>query len=150
MQAKERGPDVQGSTGASAGPIHRRLQPEGWPKPKGYANGIVAEGRIVVTGGVVGWDEQGNFPGDFNGQARRTFANIRAILAEAQAGPEHLVRLTWYVTSFDDYYGDLRGLGQAYRAVFGTNFPAMAVVQVVRLAEPAAKLEIEATAVIPL
>ncbi|WP_282586374.1 RidA family protein [Lichenifustis flavocetrariae] len=128
---------------------HRVLQPAGWPRPKGYANGVLAEGRIVVTGGVVGWDAAGVFPDDFVAQARQTFANIAAILAEAGAGPEHLVRLTWYVTDMDDYLASPRELGAAYRAVFGRNFPAMAAVQVMRLVEKAAKLEIEATAVLP-
>lgn len=135
---------------ATAGSPHQVLQPAGWPRPKGYSNGIAAEGRFVVTGGVVGWDEAGRFPPAFVDQARQAFENIRAILAEAGAGPEHLVRLTWYVTDMDEYLADPRGLGAAYRDVFGRNFPAMAAVQVVRLVEPAAKIEIEATAVLPL
>lgn len=138
------------ATGASVASPHQVLQPAGWPRPKGYSNGIAAEGRFVVTGGVVGWDETGNFPATFVGQARQAFENIRAILAEAGAGPEHLVRLTWYVTDMDEYLADPRGLGGAYRDVFDRNFPAMAAVQVVRLVEPAAKIEIEATAVLPL
>jgi enamine deaminase RidA (YjgF/YER057c/UK114 family) len=141
--------DADLGRGAAAGPVHQRLQPPGWPMPRGYANGIAADGRIVVTGGVVGWDTEGAFPETFVAQAAQAFANIRAILAEAGAGPEHLVRLTWYVTDFDEYHADLPGLGRAYRSVFGANFPAMAVVQVVRLAEIRAKLEIEATAIVP-
>lgn len=125
------------------------LQPAGWPAPKGYANGMVAEGRIVVTGGVVGWNEQGIFAPDFAGQAAQVFANIRAILAEAGAGPEHLVRLTWYVVDMDEYTGNLREIGKSYRATFGAHYPAMAVMQIVRLVEPAARIEIEATAVLP-
>lgn len=125
------------------------LQPEGWPAPKGYANGMVAEGRIVVTGGVVGWNEQGVFAPDFVGQAAQVFANIRAILAEAGAGPEHLVRLTWYVVDMAEYTSNLKEIGKSYRAIFGANYPAMAVMQVVRLVEPAAQIEIEATAVLP-
>lgn len=125
------------------------LQPQGWPRPKGYASGMLAEGRIVVTGGIVGWDEQGVFAPDFAGQAAQVFANIRAILAEAGAGPEHLVRLTWYVVDIDEYAANLKEIGKRYRAIFGTHYPAMAVVQVVRLVEPAARIEIEATAVIP-
>lgn len=128
----------------------RVLQPAHWPRPKGYANGMVAEGRIVVTGGVVGWDVEGRFPPTFAEQARLTFANIATILKEAGAGPEHLVRLTWYVTDMDEYLAQPRELGQAYRSVFGRNFPAMAAVQVLRLVERAAKLEIEATAVLPV
>ena len=133
----------------SSAPAHEVLHPTGWPRPRGYSNGIMAEGRIVVTGGVVGWTVAGQFPDDFVAQARQTFENIAAILAEAGAGPEHLVRLTWYVTDMDEYLALPRDLGAAYRAVFGRNFPAMAAVQVVRLVEPAAKLEIEATAVLP-
>lgn len=128
---------------------HQVLQPAGWPRPKGYANGILAEGRLVVTGGVCGWDADGVFPGGFVDQARQVFGNIAAILAEAGAGPEHLVRLTWYVTDMEEYLASPRELGAAYRAVFGRNFPAMAAVAVVRLVEPAAKVEIEATAVLP-
>lgn len=133
----------------AARPLHEVLQPQGWPAPKGYVNGIAAAGRTVVTGGVVGWDPAGVFPAGFVAQARQTFENIRAILAEAGAGPEHLVRLTWYVTDIEEYRADPKGLGAAYRDVFGRNFPTMAVVQVVSLVEAAAKIEIEATAVVP-
>jgi enamine deaminase RidA (YjgF/YER057c/UK114 family) len=125
------------------------VQPEGWPRPKGYANGMLAEGRILVTGGVIGWDEQGVFAPDFAGQAARVFANIRAILAAGGARPEHLVRLTWYVIDMDEYTSNLKAIGKSYREIFGAHYPAMAVVQVVRLVEPAARLEIEATAVLP-
>jgi enamine deaminase RidA (YjgF/YER057c/UK114 family) len=125
------------------------VQPEGWPRPKGYANGMLAEGRILVTGGVIGWDEQGVFAPDFAGQAARVFANIRAILAAGGARPEHLVRLTWYVVDMDEYTSNLKAIGRSYREIFGAHYPAMAVVQVVRLVEPAARLEIEATAVLP-
>ncbi|HEY8565027.1 MAG TPA: RidA family protein [Beijerinckiaceae bacterium] len=124
------------------------LQPPGWPMPKGYANGMAAEGRVVVTGGVVGWDAHGRFPPDFVGQVRQTLDNIRLILAEAGAEPHHLVRLTWYVTDIDEYLASLKGLGAAYRDVIGPHYPAMAVVQVVRLVEREAKVEIEATAVV--
>jgi enamine deaminase RidA (YjgF/YER057c/UK114 family) len=125
------------------------LQPSGWPIPRGYANGMMAEGRIVVTGGVVGWDEAGVFPDGFVAQARQTLQNIRAILAAGGAGPQHLVRLTWYVVDIEEYLGHLKDLGRAYREVLGTHYPAMALVQVVRLVERAARLEIEATAVVP-
>jgi enamine deaminase RidA (YjgF/YER057c/UK114 family) len=125
------------------------LQPEGWPAPKGYANGMMAEGRIVVTGGVVGWDEQGFFPKSFVAQAAQTFRNIRAILAAGGAAPHHLVRLTWYVVDVEEYLAGLRDLGRAYREIFGAHYPAMAVVQVVRLVEREARIEIEATAVVP-
>jgi enamine deaminase RidA (YjgF/YER057c/UK114 family) len=124
------------------------LNPKHWPTPKGYANGMMAEGRIVVTGGVVGWDESGVFPDSFVAQARQIFENIKAILAEGGAEPRHLVRLTWYVVDIEEYLTHLRDLGRAYREVFGTHYPAMALVQVVRLVEKAARIEIEATAVV--
>jgi enamine deaminase RidA (YjgF/YER057c/UK114 family) len=124
------------------------LNPKGWPVPRGYANGMAAKGRIIVTGGVVGWDVMGNFAEGFAAQARQCFENIRLILAEGGALPHHIVRLTWYVTDVEEYQANLRPLGQAYREIFGTHYPAMAVVQVVRLVEKAAKIEIEATAVV--
>jgi enamine deaminase RidA (YjgF/YER057c/UK114 family) len=129
--------------------VNQTLLPPGWPQPKGYANGMAGSGRVVVTGGVVGWDAAGVFPSGFIAQARQTFENIRAILSEAGAGPEHLVRMTWYVTDMEAYLGEPKALGAAYRGVFGRNFPAMACVQVVRLVEPKALLEIEATAIVP-
>jgi enamine deaminase RidA (YjgF/YER057c/UK114 family) len=127
----------------------RILQPSGWPVPKGYANGMSAEGRIVVTGGVIGWDVHGHLPDDFAAQVRQTLRNIAAILAEGGAGSEHLVRLTWYVVDMDEYLSSLKALGQIYREIFGAHYPAMALVQVVRLVEKAARVEIEATAVVP-
>jgi enamine deaminase RidA (YjgF/YER057c/UK114 family) len=132
---------------AADGPI--LLQPPGWPTPKGYANGMMAKGRLLVTGGVVGWDEAGRFPDGFAAQARKLFENIRAILREGGAEPRHLVRLTWYVVDLDEYAASLKDVGRAYREVIGPHYPAMAVVQVVRLVEPQARLEIEATAVVP-
>jgi enamine deaminase RidA (YjgF/YER057c/UK114 family) len=135
---------------APAGPVHQTLQPAGWPVPRGYANGMAATGRVVLTGGVVGWDEHGVFPDGFVAQAAQTFRNIAAILAEGGAGPEHLVRLTWYITDMDAYLADPKGLGAAYRAVFGRTFPAMACVGVTRLVEPKALIEIEATAIVPV
>ena len=125
------------------------LQPSGWPMPKGYANGIAAEGRIVVTGGVIGWDDQEHLAKDFVAQVRQTLSNIAAILAEGDARPEHLVRLTWYVVDMEEYLSNLKELGKIYREIFGTHYPAMALVQVVRLVEKAARVEIEATAVVP-
>ncbi|MFL5054937.1 MAG: RidA family protein [Microvirga sp.] len=125
------------------------LQPAGWPAPRGYANGMMADGRVLVTGGVVGWDVAGNFPEGFVAQVRQTLLNIRAILAEGGAEPHHLVRLTWYVLDVDEYVASLRELGRAYREIVGAHYPAMAVVQVVRLVEKAARVEIEATAVVP-
>jgi len=125
------------------------LQPKGWPVPKGYANGMMAEGRIVVTGGVVGWNEAGDFPEGLVAQTRKALENIRTILAEGGASPQHLIRLTWYVVDIDDYLANRRELGLAYRAVFGGHYPAMALVQVIRLVEQKALVEIEATAVVP-
>jgi enamine deaminase RidA (YjgF/YER057c/UK114 family) len=128
---------------------NRRLQPSGWPEPRGYANGIVARGPVVVTGGVVGWDESGVFAAGLVAQIRQVLENILAILAEAGARPEHLVRLTWYVTDMHTYRSSLKEIGGVYRDIFGKNYPAMALVQVVSLVEPAAMVEIEATAVLP-
>jgi enamine deaminase RidA (YjgF/YER057c/UK114 family) len=125
------------------------LQPSGWPAPKGYANGMAAEGRIVVTGGVIGWDHQERLASGFVAQVKQTLTNIAAILAEGNARPEHLVRLTWYVVDIEEYLSNLRELGKIYREVFGAHYPAMALVQVVRLVEKAARVEIEATAVVP-
>ena len=125
------------------------LQPAGWPKPHGYANGIKARGEMVFVGGMVGWDASGKFPDGFVAQTRQALENIVAVLAEGGAGPEHVVRLTWYVLDMDEYLAARKELGRAYRDVMGMNFPAMALVEVRRLVEPAARLEIEATAVLP-
>ena len=125
------------------------LQPSGWPAPKGYANGMTADGRLVVTGGVIGWDDQGRLPTGFAAQVRQTLSNISAILAQGDARPEHLVRLTWYVVDMEEYLSNLKTLGRIYRDIFGAHYPAMALVQVVRLVEKAARVEIEATAVVP-
>jgi enamine deaminase RidA (YjgF/YER057c/UK114 family) len=125
------------------------LQPSGWPQPKGYANGIMAEGRLVVTGGVVGWDVAGRFADGFVAQVRQTLENIVAILAEGGARPDHLVRLTWYVVDMDEYVSNLKAIGKVYREVIGTHYPSMALVQIVRLVEPSSRVEIEATAVVP-
>jgi enamine deaminase RidA (YjgF/YER057c/UK114 family) len=125
------------------------LQPSGWPAPKGYANGMAADGRIVVTGGVIGWDSNERLAQGFVAQVRQTLCNIAAILTEGGAKPEHLVRLTWYVVDMDEYLANLRELGVIYRDIFGAHYPAMALVQVVRLVEKEARVEIEATAVIP-
>ena len=139
-------PTTKGEASAEGPQI---LQPSGWPAPKGYANGMAADGRLVVTGGVIGWDHHGHLPDDFVAQVRQTLRNISAILAEGGARPEHLVRLTWYVVDMEEYLANLKTLGQIYRDVFGTHYPAMALVQVVRLVEKAARVEIEATAVVP-
>lgn len=124
------------------------LQPGGWPRPKGYANGMMAEGRLVLTGGVVGWNVEGVFPKTFVEQVRQTLQNIVEILKEGGAGPENLMRMTWYVVDMEEYTSSLKEIGQVYREVIGQNYPTMALVQVVRLVEPSARLEIEATAVV--
>ena len=125
------------------------LQPSGWPMPKGYANGMAADGRILVTGGLIGWDAEQRLADGFVAQVRQTLANVKAVLEAGGARPEHLVRLTWYVVDIEEYLANLKALGQAYREAFGTHYPAMALVQVVRLVEKAARVEIEATAVVP-
>jgi enamine deaminase RidA (YjgF/YER057c/UK114 family) len=130
--------------------VHRTLLPPGWPRPKGYANGIAASGRFVLTGGVVGWDAQERFAEEsLAGQFRQVLNNTLAILAEAGAGPQHVVRMTWYVTSVADYRDSLREIGAAWRELMGGNYPAMAVVEVAALVEPAARIEIETTAIVP-
>ena len=128
----------------------RTLQPAGWPRPKGYSNGIAASGRVIVTAGVIGWNEREEIVSDdLAGQFRQVLHNILAILAEDGARPEHIVRMTWYVTDLDAYRSSLAEIGAAYRELIGLNFPAMAVVGVAGLVEPRAKIEIEATAVVP-
>jgi enamine deaminase RidA (YjgF/YER057c/UK114 family) len=127
----------------------RRLQPPGWPEPRGYANGVEASGRLVFVGGQIGWDETGAFPySDLPGQVGQALRNIVAVLAEAGAGPEHVVRMTWFVTDRDAYLAGRKEIGAAYREVMGRHFPAMAVVQVTALVEAEAQVEIEATAVV--
>ncbi len=126
------------------------LQPPDWPRAKGYSNGIAARGEMVFLAGIVGWNANEVFEAeDFAGQARQCFANITALLAEAGAKPEHVVRLTWYVSDRAEYLAAGRELGAAYREFFGQHYPVMAVIGVEGFIEPGAKLEIEATAVIP-
>lgn len=126
------------------------LQPQGWPRPKGYSNGMIAAGRQVFISGQVGWDSEGRFASpSLAGQVKQALENILAVLAEADGKLEHIVRLTWYVTSREEYHAELREIGAAYRAVMGKHFPTMSVVQVVALMEKEAKVEIEATAVLP-
>jgi enamine deaminase RidA (YjgF/YER057c/UK114 family) len=126
------------------------LQPAQWPRPLGYSNGVVVSGRQIFVAGQIGWDAQGRFASErLADQVRQALENICAVLAQAEAGPEHIVRLTWYVTSRDEYHAGLADIGVAYRSVLGKNFPPMSVVQVVALMEERAKVEIEATAVIP-
>jgi enamine deaminase RidA (YjgF/YER057c/UK114 family) len=130
--------------------MHEILQPEGWAKPVGYANGVAARGRMVFVGGQVGWNRLCEFEtDDLVGQVRQTLANVVAILAEAGAGPEHITSMTWYFTDKREYLANLKGIGEAYRQVIGRHFPAMAAVQVVALIEDRAKVEIQATAVVP-
>ena len=130
--------------------VNETLLPEGWNRPKGYANGVAARGRLVFTAGLVGWDEQERFVADdIVGQLRQVLLNTLAVLREGGAGPEHIVRMTWYVTSRADYIHALPEIGAVYREIIGKHFPAMAVVEVTALVEPDAKLEIETTAVVP-
>ncbi len=125
------------------------LQPAGWPTPKGYANGMEGRGRHVVVGGMIGWDSHGHFAPGFVGQVKQALVNVMAVVREAGGGPEHIARLTWYVTDIGEYRASLAELGLAYRAVLGRHFPAMTLVQVGALVEPEARVEIEATAIIP-
>lgn len=126
----------------------RAILPEGWPVPRGYANGMVAEGRVLVTGGLVGWDAQGVFAKGFLAQLRQTLLNVRAVVEAGGGRVEDIVRLTWYVTDITSYRDSLKQMGPVYREVLGRHFPAMAVVAVTALVEPEALLEIEATAVL--
>jgi len=128
----------------------RILQPAGWAAPKGYANGTAARGTLVFVGGQVGWNGQQQFEtDDFVGQARQALANVVAILREAGAGPEHITRMTWYVVDKREYVASYRALGAVYREIIGRHFPAMTAVAVAALIEDRAKVEIEATAVVP-
>jgi enamine deaminase RidA (YjgF/YER057c/UK114 family) len=126
------------------------LHPPGWPRARGYSNGVAAQGRVVCVSGMVGWDAEGRFrTDDFVGQARQALANIVAVLAEGGARPEHIVRMTWYVLDKREYLDAGRELGAAYRDVIGRHYPAMSAVQVAGLMEERARVEIEATAVVP-
>lgn len=129
--------------------MNRVLLPEGWPRPKGYSNGIEASGRMVFVAGQIGWDPEGRFPEGFAAQFRQTIDNTLAVLAEAGAGPEHIVRMTWYVVDKAEYLAALRDIGAVWRERMGPHYPAMAVVEVKGLIEDAARVEIETTAVIP-
>jgi len=126
------------------------IQPPGWPKPKGYSNGIVAKGRLVFVAGQVGWNAQEKFEtSDLAGQARQALKNIVAILAEAGAGPEHICRMDWFLADVKEYNASLKELGAAYRELIGKHYPVMTAVQVGGFVETGAKLEIEVTAVLP-
>lgn len=125
------------------------LQPEGWPRPKGYSNGIAARGETVFLAGLVGWDASGVFANGLVAQFRQTLVNTVAVLKEANATPAHIVRMTWYILDRDAYLASGKQFGDVYREIMGRNFPAMAVVQVAGLMEADALIEIETTAVIP-
>lgn len=128
----------------------RVLQPHGWPRPKGYANGIAARGEMVFLAGIIGWNEEERLATGLVAQFRQAMENIMALLREAEALPEHVVRMTWYVTSREDYLASAREIGAIYREFFGRHYPVMAVVQVVALMEADAMVEIEVTAVKPM
>jgi len=126
------------------------LQPPGWARPRGYSNGVAASGRTVCVSGMIGWDGQGVFhTQDFAGQVRQALQNIVEVLAEADARPEHIVRMTWYVLDKDEYKAAYKEIGIAYRELIGQHYPAMTAVQVVALVEQEARVEIEVTAVVP-
>lgn len=126
------------------------LQPPGWAIPKGYANGVATRGTLVFVGGQIGWNGEQQFESDdFIDQTRQALQNVHAVLSCAGAGPEHMVRMTWYITDRDEYNARLRELGGVYREVMGKHFPAMTCVEVSRLVETRAKVEIEVTAVVP-
>lgn len=126
------------------------LQPPGWAAPKGYSNGVAASGRQVYLAGQIGWNESQQLVSSrFAVQVRQALQNITVLLAQAGGRPEHLVRLTWFVTNLDEYRAELKAIGAAYRDVVGRHYPPMSVVQVVGLVQQGAKVEIEATAVVP-
>jgi enamine deaminase RidA (YjgF/YER057c/UK114 family) len=126
------------------------LQPPGWPRPKGYANGIAADGRLVLVAGQIGWDETGTIVSDdLVDQFRQTLVNTLAVLREAGAGPKDVARMTWYVTDKREYLARARDLGDVWRALMGRHYPAMAVIEVKGLIEDRAKVEIETTALVP-
>jgi enamine deaminase RidA (YjgF/YER057c/UK114 family) len=128
----------------------KALLPPGWPRPKGYANAVSANGRLIFTAGIIGWDEEERLVApDLPGQFRQVLLNMLAILAEDGAGPEHVVRMTWYVVDIEEYRSGLAEIGAIYKAIMGRNFPAMAVVQVAGLVEPRARIEIETIAMVP-
>ena len=126
------------------------LQPAHWPRPKGYANGVAASGRMIFVSGMIGWDAPGHFTApDFVGQVRQALKNVVEVLAEASAHPEHIVRMTWYVVDKKEYVSAYKEVGRVYREIIGMHYPAMTAVQVVALIEDAARVEIEVTAVVP-
>jgi enamine deaminase RidA (YjgF/YER057c/UK114 family) len=130
--------------------VSETINPDGWPRPSGYANGVVAEGRLLAISGQIGWNERSELVADdFLGQAAQALRNVAAVLRAAGGSAQHLVRLTWYVTDANEYRENLQALGASYREILGAHYPAMALVQVAALLEAGAKIEIEATAVLP-
>lgn len=128
----------------------QKIQPPDWAEPRGYANGIVAQGRLLFVGGQIGWNARQEFESDdFVAQTRQALLNIREVLEAAGGGPEHMARMTWYVADREEYIASLKALGSAYREVMGKHFPAMTCVQVAGLVEARARVEIEVTAVLP-
>ncbi len=127
----------------------KTLQPAGWPRPKGYANGMMGHGTIISVSGQIGWDTAGHLADGFIAQTAQALRNVLAVLAEAGAGPQHVARMVWFVTDIDAYRASARALGPDWKAIMGRHFPAMAVVGVTALVEPGALVEIEATAIIP-
>ena len=126
------------------------LLPPGWPRPHGYSNGIAAQGRLVFTAGLIGWDESCVIQTDsMAGQVEQALRNVVAVLAEAGAEPRHIVKMTWYITSRADYLGEIKEIGKAWREIIGKHYPAMAVIEISALIESRSKVEIETTAVIP-
>ena len=126
------------------------LQPEGWKKPSGYSNGVKTEGEMIFVAGQVGWNEEGKFVSDtLCAQIYRALENVVAVLKEGNAGPQNIVRMTWYVTDLNEYRASMREIGEIYRSVIGNHYPVMSLVQVTGLLEKKAKVEIEATAVVP-
>ena len=125
------------------------LQPPNWPRPKGYANGVAAKGNLVFLSGVIGWNARGQFADGFTAQVRQALLNIVEILNQAQARPEHIARMTWYVLDKNEYMAAAKELGVAYREIIGRHYPAMTVVEVSGLMEANARVEIEVTAVVP-
>lgn len=126
------------------------LLPPGWPRPHGYSNGIAAQGRMVFVAGQIGWDENQTIQTQrMAGQIEQTLKNTIAVLKEAGAQPRHIVRMTWYITSRDEYLDEIREIGSIWRAVIGKHYPAMAVIEISALIESRAKVEIETTAVVP-
>jgi enamine deaminase RidA (YjgF/YER057c/UK114 family) len=130
--------------------MHTILQPQGWPKPRGYANGIAASGRLIFVAGQIGWNAKGEFESDdLVGQFRQALENVVAVLREAGAGPEHLVSMTWYLLDREEYLANLGPIGEVWRAAIGRHYPAMAVVEISGLVESRARIEIQAMAVLP-